>query len=84
MKALHTYGTTGILVEAEMRLGVKTNYQQLIFTGKTWEDVSEFADEIARDESITKRLVTGFEPKVPDYFVPIKEYLPAGCSAAFS
>ena len=83
IKALHTYGTTGILVEAEMRLGEKSHYQQLIFTGKTWEDVSEFADEIARDKSIIKRLVTGFEPQVPDYFVPIKEYLPKGCSAAF-
>ncbi|MGB0371323.1 MAG: FAD-binding oxidoreductase [Opitutales bacterium] len=83
LKALHTYGTTGILIEAEMRLGEKQNYQQLILTGKTWEDVSEFGDEIARDSSITKRLVTGFEPTVPDYFVPIKEYLPAGCSALF-
>lgn len=83
LKALHTYGTTGILVEAEMRLGVKTDYQQLIFTGKTWADVSEFADEIARDNTIVKRLVTGFEPQVPDYFVPIKDYLPEGCSAVF-
>ena len=83
LKALHTYGTTGILVDAEMRLGDKVNYQQLIFVGKTWEDVSEFGDEIARDESIKKRLVTGFEPQVPDYFVPIKEYLPKGCSAVF-
>lgn len=83
LKALHTYGTTGILVEAEMRLGPKSDYQQVIAVGDTWQAVSEFCDALARDRSLTKRLVTGFEPQVPDYFTPIAEYLPQGCAAAF-
>ncbi|MCH2155351.1 MAG: FAD-binding oxidoreductase [Opitutales bacterium] len=83
LKALHTYGTTGILVEAEMRLGEKKDYQQIIAVGDSWKQASEFCDAVARDKTLVKRLVTGFEPEVPDYFTPIKEHLPKNCSASF-
>ncbi|MEM9159534.1 MAG: FAD-binding protein, partial [Verrucomicrobiota bacterium] len=36
LKVMHTYGTNGILVEAEMRLGVKRTYDQLIFSHEDW------------------------------------------------
>lgn len=83
VKALHTYGTTGILVEVEMRLGKAVPMQQMIFTAELWETALEFGDAIARDDTLPKRLVTGFENGVPDYFVPIREYLPEGCAAVF-
>ena len=37
LKALHTYGTTGIMVEVEMRLAPKVDYEQLILSSPDWD-----------------------------------------------
>ncbi len=83
LKALHTYGTNGIMVEAEMRLGKAYAWEQLIFTGDDWEDLLDWTFSIADDKAITKRLVTQFEDPIPGYFKPMKKYIPEGKHCTF-
>ena len=37
LRALHTCGTNGIMVEIAMRLAPRANYQQLIFCHPEWD-----------------------------------------------
>ena len=75
IQALHSYGTTGILVEIELRLGSKRDYQQLIISGPDWNALFDWTDNLARRVEIPKRLVTQFQHPVPTYFRPLKKYL---------
>lgn len=81
--ALHTYGTTGIMVEVEMRLGPKRPYHQMIICSKDWHQLIDWTDKIARRTDIPKRLVTQFEHPVPTYFKPLKKYLAEDAHATF-
>ena len=83
LKALHTYGTTGIMVEVEMRLGDARDWQQLIINGKDWAALLDWTHRIAADDSIAKRLVTQFEDPVPQYFKPLRKYIPEGSHSTF-
>jgi len=58
LKALHTYGTTGFIVEVEMRLAPKVDYDQLILSHPTWDRVLDWTDAAARNFAWRKRLVT--------------------------
>jgi FAD/FMN-containing dehydrogenase len=83
LTALHTYGTTGIMVEVEMRLAPKQAYRQLILSSADWDRLLEWTDSIARRVEIPKRLVTQFENPVPSFFRPLKKYLIEGEHATF-
>jgi len=75
MPCLHAYGTNGIMVEVEMRLAPKVDYQQLIISGPDWDALLDWTDGLARQTEIRKRLVTQFEHPVPTYFRPLRRYL---------
>lgn len=83
LQALHTYGTTGFMVDIEMRLAPKRDYEQLIFVHKDWDHLLDWTDEIARTIDLPKRLVTLFQNPIPQYFTPLLEHLPADHHAAF-
>lgn len=83
INALHAYGTTGIMVEIEMRLAPKRQYQQLIISGDDWKHLLHWTDRLARRVDIPKRLVTQFEHPVPTYFRPLKKHLVEGAHATF-
>ena len=74
-RALHAYGTTGIMVEIEMRLAPKADYDQLAFSSPVWEALLEWTDAAARNPRWHKRLVSQFEWPVPSYFKPLKRYV---------
>lgn len=74
IKALHTYGTNGIMVEIEMRLAPKVDYQQLIFAHKYWDTLFDWTDAFARKTEYRKRLVTQFECPTPQYFRPLTKF----------
>ena len=80
---MHTYGTNGIMVEIEMRLAPKVEYQQLIFCHKDWDTLFDWSDSFARKERIKKRLVTQFQHPTPTYFKPLKKYFEEGDHATF-
>lgn len=73
--ALHTYGTTGILVGIEMRLGPAVPYEELIFTHPEWDVLLDWTDGVARRTDWRKRLVTQFEAGILPYFRPLKKHL---------
>jgi FAD/FMN-containing dehydrogenase len=83
LKAIHTYGTTGIMVELEMRLGKAYEWEQLIFVHDDWHHLLDWTYAIASDQSLTKRLVTLFEKEIPVFFKPLRKYIPEGKVTTF-
>ncbi len=83
LKALHTYGTTGLMVEVEMRLGPKVDYDQLILGASDWDGCWAGRTAPSRRLGWRKRLVTQFEWPIPSYFKPLAKHLRAGDSATF-
>jgi FAD/FMN-containing dehydrogenase len=83
LKALHTYGTTGLMVEAEMRLAPKLDYDQLILSSPDWDGLLGWTDAAARRLEWRKRLVTQFEWPIPSYFKPLSRHLRAGEPISF-
>jgi FAD/FMN-containing dehydrogenase len=83
LKALHTYGTTGLMVEVEMRLGGKVDYEQLILSAAGWDRLLDWTDAAARNPGWRKRLVTQFEWPIPSYFKPLAKFLRTGDAITF-
>jgi FAD/FMN-containing dehydrogenase len=83
IRALHTYGTTGFMVEVEMRLAPKANYEQLIFSSRDWGRLLDWTDLAARNDAWHKRLVTQFEWPIPSYFKPLAKHLKSDEHASF-
>jgi hypothetical protein len=83
LRVLHTYGTNGILIEAEMRLGVKRNYEQLIFSHADWSTLFDWTNSIAQDYSLMKRLVTQFDGEIVTAFKPLLKYFTEGEHVTF-
>jgi FAD/FMN-containing dehydrogenase len=75
LRALHTYGTTGLMIEVEMRLAPKRLYDQLIVSSPDWEKLLTWSDAAARNPAWPKRLVTGFEWPIPSTFKPLQKHL---------
>jgi FAD/FMN-containing dehydrogenase len=83
LRALHTYGTTGLVVEVEMRLAPKVDYDQLIFSSADWDKLLDWTDAAARRVEWRKRLVAQFQWPVPSYFRPLQRHLRTGEHDAF-
>ncbi len=83
LKALHTYGTTGLVVEVEMRLAPKLDYDQLIFSAASWDRLLDWSDRAARNWAWRKRLVTQFEWPIPSYFKPLVKHFRDGDAVTF-
>jgi FAD/FMN-containing dehydrogenase len=83
LKALHTYGTTGFVVEVEMRLAPKIDYDQLILSSPSWDALLDWTDAAARRIDWNKRLVTQFEWPIPSYFKPLLRHLRTGDAITF-
>jgi FAD/FMN-containing dehydrogenase len=83
LKALHTYGTTGLMVEVEMRMAPKVDYEQLIFSSAGWDRLLDWTDSAARRVEWRKRLVTQFEWPIPSYFKPLAKFLRTGEAITF-
>jgi FAD/FMN-containing dehydrogenase len=69
--ALHTYGTTGLVIEIEMRLAPKVDYDQVILSIPDWDKLIDWTDAFAHRGDWRKRLVTAFEWPVPSFFKPL-------------
>jgi FAD/FMN-containing dehydrogenase len=83
LRALHTYGTTGLVVEVEMRLAPKVDYEQLIFSAADWDRLLDWTDAAARNGIWRKRLVTQFEWPIPSFFKPLQKFLPGNAHSTF-
>jgi len=83
LRALHTYGTTGILVEVEMRLAPRVDYEQLVLSSPDWDRLLDWTDAASRRGDWRKRLVTQFEWPIPSYFKPLARHLRPGEAVTF-
>jgi hypothetical protein len=83
LKALHTYGTTGLMVEVEMRLAPRVDYDQLVLSSPSWDRLLDWSDAAARRLDWRKRLVTQFEWPIPSYFKPLAKHLRSGDAITF-
>ena len=83
LRALHTYGTTGVMIEVEMRLAPKRDYEQLIFCSADWEKALAWTDAAARNSAWPKRLISLFEAPIAATFTPLRKHLRAGEHASF-
>lgn len=77
---IHNYGTTGIVIEAVLSIEPKTEWSQHIAFFHTFKEAVSFSDELAHDESITKRLVSVCEWPIPEHFLPLKHVIREGQS----
>jgi FAD/FMN-containing dehydrogenase len=73
MVALRTFGTTGVMVEIEMRLAPKLDYDQLAFSSPDWNKLLAWTDAAARNGTWVKRVVSQFQWPIPSYFKPLKK-----------
>ena len=81
--ALHTYGTTGLVVEIEMRLAPKVDYDRVILSDADWDQLVDWADAFAHRGEWNKRLVTALQWPIPSYFKPMAKRFRAGEHALF-
>ena len=75
MVALRTFGTTGVMIEIEMRLAPKIDYDQLAFSSPDWDKLLAWTDAAMRNGTWRKRVATQFQWPIPSYFKPIKKYI---------
>ncbi len=83
LTAFHGYGTNGIMVEVQMRLAPAYPWEQIVVGSSDWDRLLDFADEIARDDRVRKRLVSVLENPIPSFFKPIKKFYPDDMSLIF-
>jgi FAD/FMN-containing dehydrogenase len=75
--ALRTFGTTGLMIEIEMRLAPKLDYDQLAFSSADWDKLLAWTDAAARRTEWRKRVVSQFQWPIPSFFAPLKKHLRA-------
>jgi FAD/FMN-containing dehydrogenase len=80
LQAFHTYGTNGVIVELQLGLTPARRWDQIAITGLDWAAVAAFAQKIAYDDAVPKRLMSLLEPIFGASFKPLKKWLPAGHS----
>ncbi len=83
MVPLRTFGTTGVVVELEMRLAPKIDYDQLAFAAADWDLLFAWMDAALRNGSWRKRVGSLFQWPIPSFFAPIKKYMPADRHVGF-
>jgi hypothetical protein len=71
------------MVEIEMRLAPRVDYDQLIVSSPDWEKLLTWSDTTARDSALAKRLVTQFQWPTPSFFKPLVKYFRPGEHVTF-
>jgi FAD/FMN-containing dehydrogenase len=80
---LRTYGTNGIVTKIELALGPRVDWAQLAVAFDTFAACYDFTESFALNSPARKRLVTCFEAPIPDFFTPLKKFLPKGKACVF-
>lgn len=83
LRAFHAYGTNGIITGLQLRLAPARAWDQLVIAGTSWDRLLDFANALAADDAIPKRLLTILEDPIPSYFKPIRKLYPPGHHLAF-
>jgi FAD/FMN-containing dehydrogenase len=80
-KVNHAYGTNGVITEVEMPLAPAHAWVDLVVGFDTFPHAVRFADAFAREDSITKKLISVLEAPIAErYFRPLHGRLQPGQS----
>lgn len=72
----HAYGTNGIITELEMPLAPAYEWVEMFVGFENFMDAATFAEELANQDGILKKLVSVFEgPTAHKYFQRVKPYV---------
>jgi FAD/FMN-containing dehydrogenase len=75
----HAYGTNGVITEVEMPLAPAYPWVDLMLGFADFGAALGFADALARQDALVKKLVTPLAAPIPElYFRPLKNRIPAG------
>ena len=80
---LRTFGTTGIMIEIEMRLAPKLDYDQVAFSSPDWAKLLDWTDAAMRNGAWRKRVASQFQWPIPSYFKPLKKHIREGEHVSF-
>lgn len=83
LRALHAWGTTGVMVEATIALAPKVEWAQVAVGFPTFASCLDFTEAVANNAAWRKRLVTAFEWPIPAWFTPLVKWVPQGEALAF-
>jgi FAD/FMN-containing dehydrogenase len=78
---IHNYGTTGVLTELLIPLAPSVEWMQTIVSFDTLEESLLFADALARNSDVKKRLIAPMEWPIPSFFIPLTKHLEPGAHA---
>lgn len=78
---IHGYGTTGIVAEVVVPLAPAKEWQEAIGQFERLEDAMRFANRVADDASLSKRVISLHEWPLPSYFAPLAKHLDNGSVA---
>ncbi len=68
---IHAYGMSGIIAELEVNLAPAMNWEESVMSFPTLEAALRFGYEIAKDDSVDKRLICINEWPIPTFFKPL-------------
>lgn len=83
LKALHAWGTTGIMIEVGLTLAPRIDWAQMAVAFPGFDACLDFTEKVALTDSWKKRLVTCFEWPIPGWFTPLQKWVPEGEALAF-
>ena len=82
-KAIHAYGTNGVITEVEMPLTAKYDWTDVVVGFETFEAAVGYVLALGEQDGILKKLVTAVAAPAPQtYFLRHKALIPEGASVA--
>ena len=77
-KAVHAYGTTGIVTEVEMPLAPSYDWIDVVVGFEDFASAARFGHTLTSQDALLKKLVTPIAAPIPQlYFRPLKGVVPA-------
>jgi FAD/FMN-containing dehydrogenase len=81
-KVNHAWGINGIITEVEIALGPAYPWAEVIITFDDFMTAARFGQELATSDGTIKKLIAIFASPIPQYFTPLRQYIPDGTHAA--
>lgn len=72
---IHSYGTTGVLIEIKLALAPMQQWEQCIAQFSTMAAAMKFSEQLSLDSTVMKRLVSVMEAPITSFITPLKKIL---------
>jgi FAD/FMN-containing dehydrogenase len=84
-KAIHAYGTNGVITEVEMPTAARYDWSDVIVGFDRFEEAAAFAAALGAQDGIAKKLVTAVAAPAPhSYFLRHRALIPQGSSVVLT